>query len=93
MSERVLKFYKRWISVMFPPACRYVPTCSEYAAEAVARYGIVRGGAMAAWRFVRCNPLARGGHDPVPRGLKPALKSGMNGTAEAAPLKETTEHA
>ena len=67
MSERVLRFYKRWISAMFPPACRYVPTCSEYAAEAVARYGILRGGAMAAWRFARCNPLTRGGHDPVVR--------------------------
>ena len=65
MTERLLKFYKRWISAMFPPACRYVPTCSEYAAEAVARYGSFRGGAMAAWRFVRCNPFSRGGHDPV----------------------------
>jgi putative membrane protein insertion efficiency factor len=65
MNERVLKFYKRWVSPMFPAACRYVPTCSEYAAEAVAQYGILRGGAMAAWRFVRCNPLGHGGHDPV----------------------------
>ena len=67
MIDRVLRTYKRWLSPMFPPACRYVPSCSEYAAEAVARYGILRGGLMAAWRFVRCNPLSRGGHDPVCR--------------------------
>ena len=87
MSERVLKFYKRWISAIFPPACRYVPTCSEYAAEAVARYGIFRGGVMAVWRFVRCNPFGRGGHDPVPQGLKPSLITSINGTAEAVPLR------
>lgn len=58
--------YKRWVSPMFLPACRYVPTCSEYAMEAVERYGILCGGAMAAWRLLRCNPFARGGLDLVP---------------------------
>ncbi|MGB6384747.1 MAG: membrane protein insertion efficiency factor YidD [Terriglobales bacterium] len=61
----VLRIYKRWISPAFPPSCRYVPTCSEYAMEAVERYGAVRGGAMAAWRVLRCHPLATGGLDPV----------------------------
>ena len=61
----VLRVYKRWISPMFPPSCRYVPTCSEYAMEAVERYGAVRGGAMAAWRVLRCHPLATGGLDPI----------------------------
>ena len=61
----LLRNYKRWISPAFPPACRYVPTCSEYAMEAVERYGVLRGGAMAAWRVLRCHPFVKGGLDPV----------------------------
>ena len=61
----LLRLYKRWISPSFPPSCRYVPTCSEYAMEAVERYGAWRGGMMAAWRVLRCHPLAKGGLDPV----------------------------
>jgi len=61
----LLRLYKRWISPAFPPSCRYVPTCSEYAMEAVERYGVLRGGMMAAWRVLRCHPLATGGLDPV----------------------------
>ena len=61
----LLRNYKRWISQAFPPACRYVPTCSEYAMEAVERYGVLRGGAMAAWRVLRCHPFVKGGLDPV----------------------------
>ena len=57
--------YKRWISPAFPPSCRYVPTCSEYAMEAVERYGALRGGLMATWRLLRCHPFAKGGLDPV----------------------------
>ena len=63
----LLRLYKRWISPAFPPSCRYVPTCSEYAMEAVERYGALRGGMMAAWRLLRCHPLAKGGYDPVVR--------------------------
>jgi putative membrane protein insertion efficiency factor len=65
--EQILKLYKRLVSPLLPPACRYVPTCSEYAAEAVARHGVVRGTMLACWRLLRCNPLARGGFDPVPK--------------------------
>jgi putative membrane protein insertion efficiency factor len=61
----LLRLYKRWISPAFPAACRYVPTCSEYAIEAVERYGVVRGGLMAGWRILRCHPLAKGGLDAV----------------------------
>ncbi len=61
----LLRSYKRWISPALPPSCRYVPTCSEYAIEAVERFGAVRGGIMAVWRLLRCHPLSKGGLDPV----------------------------
>lgn len=70
MKQAVLaaiRFYRGHVSPALPPACRYTPTCSEYALEAVERYGPVRGMAMAARRVVACNPFARGGYDPVPQ--------------------------
>jgi uncharacterized protein len=61
----LLRAYKWALSPLLPPACRYVPSCSEYALEAVDRYGAVRGGLMAFWRLLRCHPFAKGGYDPV----------------------------
>jgi uncharacterized protein len=65
MVIAALHGYKRWISPMLPNACRYVPTCSEYAIHAVERHGVLRGVAMGAWRVLRCNPLGGYGYDPV----------------------------
>ena len=62
---RCLRAYKWAVSPIFPPACRYVPSCSEYAMESVERYGAVRGGLMTLWRLLRCHPFAQGGYDPV----------------------------
>lgn len=67
LAQRLLTLYKRLVSPLLPPACRYVPSCSEYAAEAVARHGVLYGTFLAGWRVLRCNPLARGGFDPVPK--------------------------
>ena len=61
----LLRGYKALLSPMLPNACRFVPTCSEYAAEAIERYGAVRGTLKAMWRLLRCNPFAAGGFDPV----------------------------
>ena len=61
----LLRVYKRLVSPWLPPSCRYVPTCSEYAVEAVERYGAVRGSWMAMTRVLRCHPFAKGGYDPV----------------------------
>jgi uncharacterized protein len=61
----ILRAYKWAISPMFPPACRYVPTCSDYAMEAIDRFGVLRGGFMAFTRLLRCHPFVRGGYDPV----------------------------
>jgi len=61
-----IRFYQRFISPLKPPMCRFSPTCSQYAVEAVDAHGILRGGAYALWRILRCHPFCRGGHDPVP---------------------------
>jgi putative membrane protein insertion efficiency factor len=61
----LLRAYKWALSPLLPPSCRYVPTCSEYAMEAVDRFGVVRGGFMAAWRVLRCHQFVKGGYDPV----------------------------
>lgn len=60
-----LRFYQRWISPALVPRCRYYPSCSEYAIQAVERFGILRGVVLAAWRLLRCNPWSHGGFDPV----------------------------
>ena len=65
LAVTILKFYKRWISPSLAPSCRYVPTCSEYAMEAIDRFGSVRGGLMSVWRLLRCHPFVAGGYDPV----------------------------
>jgi uncharacterized protein len=65
MVIAALQGYKHWISPMLPTACRYVPTCSEYAIDAAERHGVLRGVAMGAWRVLRCNPLGGYGYDPV----------------------------
>jgi len=61
----VLRLYRRFVSPLLPPACRFLPSCSEYSAQAIERHGLVRGALLAAWRLLRCNPLNRGGLDPV----------------------------
>jgi len=62
----MLSLYKRWISPLLPPACRFRPTCSEYAYEAIIRYGLAKGTWLGLKRLLRCHPLHRGGDDPVP---------------------------
>jgi len=57
--------YQRYVSPALPRRCKYEPTCSRYAVEAIARYGILRGLVLAGWRLLRCNPLSHGGYDPV----------------------------
>jgi putative membrane protein insertion efficiency factor len=61
-----VRFYRRFLSPFKPPMCRFTPTCSQYAIQAVETHGILRGGAYAVWRILRCHPFCEGGYDPVP---------------------------
>jgi putative membrane protein insertion efficiency factor len=60
-----IRVYQRFISPLLGPRCKYHPSCSEYAVQAIDRYGILRGAVLAAWRLLRCNPFSHGGYDPV----------------------------
>jgi len=60
-----ITLYRRFISPLMAPRCRYYPTCSAYATEAIRSYGVLRGLVLAGWRLLRCNPLSHGGFDPV----------------------------
>ena len=62
---KLIKVYQKLLSPMFPPSCRFYPTCSEYAVESILKYGALLGGIKALWRILRCNPFNKGGFDPV----------------------------
>lgn len=62
-----IEFYQKYLSALKGIAtCIYTPTCSQYAIEALTKYGVIKGGLLAVWRILRCNPFAKGGYDPVP---------------------------
>lgn len=65
-AAAVFTFYKKFVSPLLPPACRFTPTCSEYARDAVLRHGLSRGLLLAVRRLARCHPFHAGGHDAVP---------------------------
>ncbi len=62
----LIRGYKRFLSPVLPPSCRFYPTCSDYAYEAIEKHGLIKGGRLAIWRVLRCNPFGKGGMDPVP---------------------------
>ena len=71
-----IRFYQKRISPLKGGCCRFVPTCSEYAAIAIERFGAVRGSALAARRIARCQPMCEGGYDPVPEGPGVVIRKG-----------------
>ncbi|MBO8441441.1 MAG: membrane protein insertion efficiency factor YidD [Firmicutes bacterium] len=62
----IVKLYQHYISPLFPPTCRYYPTCSNYMIQAISEHGIILGLLMGFFRILRCNPFVKGGYDPVP---------------------------
>lgn len=62
----LIRGYQLFISPMLPPSCRFEPSCSQYGYEAIQKHGAIKGGALAVWRVLRCNPWGKGGYDPVP---------------------------
>ena len=63
----MIKFYRKYLSGLKRySTCKYYPTCSQYGLEAIEKYGALKGGLLAAWRILRCNPFSKGGYDPVP---------------------------
>ena len=74
----MIRFSRRRVSPSLPYACRFTPTSSEYAEEAIRRFGAARGGAIAARRILRCHPFARGGYDPVPEAPSAIIRRDEN---------------
>ena len=68
--KKILKFfinlYRKFLSPILPRSCRFEPSCSQYALEAIERFGAIRGSILSVYRILRCNPFCRGGYDPVP---------------------------
>lgn len=67
---RLILFYQKHISSRTSPKCRFIPTCSSYAIEAIERFGSFKGGFLSLYRFLRCNPFCKAGYDPVPERIK-----------------------
>ena len=89
----LVRLYKKFISPALPPACRFTPTCSEYAIEAFTKRGFFAGSILTVWRILRCNPFCKAGYDPVPeRGLIPTIMRKKSSTeTQSAPCNHNRD--
>ena len=89
----LVRGYQRWISPALPPTCRFSPSCSAYAVEALQVHGLLRGTALTTWRLLRCAPWHPGGIDPVPQGRTPGVRtSSPDGSGTTDPRARSAEH-
>jgi len=70
----LVRLYKKLLSPLFPPSCRFYPSCSDYAIQALHMHGFLKGIMLTAWRILRCNPFSKGGCDPVPSEIKATVQ-------------------
>ena len=84
--------YKKFLSPLLPPACRFRPTCSDYCSEALGEYGFFRGGWLGFKRLMRCNPFFKGGYDPVPGAKRPGERHAGETTAAQEQPREKQEN-
>ncbi len=78
----LIRLYQKLLSPLKPPSCRFVPTCSVYAVEAIKEWGVIIGLALAFWRILRCNPFSKGGADPVPKRKRRRKNSAVENGGE-----------
>ena len=90
----IVRLYKKFISPLLPPACRFTPTCSEYAMEAFEKRGFFAGMILTVWRILRCNPFCKAGYDPVPEtGLIPMILRKNKKDVQSAPCTNNNRDA
>ncbi len=89
MARGLIALYKKFISPLLPPACRFQPTCSQYCSEALEVHGFFKGGWLGMKRILRCNPFFKGGHDPVPGAKRPGGRhAGETAAAQEQPREK-----
>jgi len=89
----VVRGYQRWISPLLPPSCRFYPSCSAYAVEALQVHGLLRGTALTVWRLLRCAPWHPGGIDPVPPRRTSGVRTHLSGRSHSdAPTRSAQDH-
>ncbi|MEJ5921293.1 membrane protein insertion efficiency factor YidD [Bifidobacterium thermophilum] len=91
-ARRAIRWYQRVISANNPPCCRYYPTCSHYALQAIERFGLVRGGFLALLRLLRCRPWSRGGIDDVPQRFSPFYRYSWSKAHEGPRVTPLASH-
>lgn len=91
LATAPIRAYQRWLTRWKPAMCRFTPTCSQYAVEAIEVHGLVRGGLRATWRLLRCHPFARAGYDPVPGGPSADARAKHAGCPQPAPCAHCAE--
>ena len=89
----LIRLYRRFISPLKPPCCRFTPSCSAYALEAFKKRGFFIGFILSFWRILRCNPFSRGGYDPVPeKGLRNKTVSRQTGNSQTSEHTDSIEN-